>query len=219
MVCPISLAPEQGDARGPWDRRFSGQLYAVLRDYKEVYLTREQARRFKLELAAVLYRFLSGNWHTLSALLGGRPNLWTHVPSTRRQAVHPLAEVIGWVFRARGLSVLRFSGTLTEKRTPDADRFLVDPEFLGEVRGRRAIVVDDLWTSGANILSAAAALKKAGALAVAAVVFGRYMGQNDPGDVDFLEDAADLVAQTGFRWDSCCVDPGAQDDYGELTLF
>jgi len=51
--------------------------------------------------------------------------------------------------------------------------FGVDPLRVHEVRGRRAVLVDDVMTSGASLHAAARALRQAGAARVAAVVLAR----------------------------------------------
>jgi hypothetical protein len=54
---------------------------------------------------------------------------------------------------------------------PHADAFQV----LDDVTGRRVLVVDDSWVTGARARSAAAALERAGAAVVAIVVAGRIV--------------------------------------------
>ena len=56
-------------------------------------------------------------------------------------------------------------------------------EPTGRLTGEPVLLIDDTWTTGANAQSAAAALKRAGAGPVAAVVIGRHLnrrwGSND----------------------------------------
>jgi ComF family protein len=51
--------------------------------------------------------------------------------------------------------------------------FLVEPRLAPALRGQRVVLVDDVMTSGATIFSAAAALRRAGAAQVTAIVFAR----------------------------------------------
>lgn len=48
------------------------------------------------------------------------------------------------------------------------------------VGGAHVLLLDDTWVSGASVMSAAAALKLAGAATVTAVVLGRYVNPGDP---------------------------------------
>lgn len=47
------------------------------------------------------------------------------------------------------------------------------PQALGELEGRRVVLVDDVMTSGASLFTAARALRKAGAAHITAVVLAR----------------------------------------------
>lgn len=51
--------------------------------------------------------------------------------------------------------------------------YAIEPDRIGELRGRRVVLVDDVMTSGATLRSAAAVLRQAGVAHVGAVVFAR----------------------------------------------
>jgi len=51
--------------------------------------------------------------------------------------------------------------------------FAVEPLRAGQLIGRRVVLVDDVMTSGASLLAAAAALRQAGAAEVSAIVLAR----------------------------------------------
>ncbi len=65
--------------------------------------------------------------------------------------------------------------------------FRVPPERDIEVRGRRVLVVDDVYTTGATVAAVARALKKGGASAVDVLTFARVL----PGD--FRPDEAETI--------------------------
>lgn len=74
---------------------------------------------------------------------------------------------------------------LSERRDNVRAAFRVPPERDIKVRGRRVLLVDDVYTTGATVSSAAKALKKSGAAAVDVLTFARVL----PGDhrpEDFL---------------------------------
>jgi hypothetical protein len=81
-------------------------------------------------------------------------------------------------------------------RAFDPERF----EARSRLDGQAVLLVDDTWTTGASAQSAAAALRRAGAGPVAAVVVGRHVnrswGEND-GRLRALE--------SPFRWDRCAL--------------
>jgi ComF family protein len=53
------------------------------------------------------------------------------------------------------------------------DAFAVDPLKAATLHGKRAVLVDDVMTSGASLYSAANALRSAGAAHITALVFAR----------------------------------------------
>src|SRR5690606_5893425 len=64
---------------------------------------------------------------------------------------------------------------------------LVPPEQEIEIRGRRGLVVDDVYTTGATAWAVTRALRKGGASAVDVLTFARVL----PGD--FRADGQDLI--------------------------
>jgi orotate phosphoribosyltransferase len=74
---------------------------------------------------------------------------------------------------------------------------------LLDVRGSRVLLLDDTYTSGAAVQSAASALQMAGAHVVAAVVVGRYVKPDFSDDTRALWDE---VMSTAFTFDSCCLE-------------
>ena len=65
--------------------------------------------------------------------------------------------------------------------------FVVPPEAEIDIRGRRVLVVDDVYTSGATVAAVTRALDKGGASAVDVLTFARVL----PGD--FRPDEADTI--------------------------
>ncbi|GHH35747.1 ComF family protein [Lentzea cavernae] len=169
-VVPISMAVE------------GGQLVHVLGNYKNSGNSAVR-KQFTNELAAVLATFLAGHQRCLAEF-----DLVTVVPSTRRRAHgHPLVDVLGRrlaITRAHFAEVLGTSAGNTRLLRPDEYAVRTD------VRGRRILLVDDQWTSGASLQSSAIALKRAGAARVTGLVIGRRVDAGSPG---------------AFSWDVCVV--------------
>lgn len=87
-----------------------------------------------------------------------------------------LAGVLGLPVRTDLLQRTRETTTQTAL-TPDQRRANVTGAFAaGDARGVHAVLVDDVFTTGATLLAAADALKAGGAERVEAVTFGRAVG-------------------------------------------
>lgn len=174
------------------------QLYHALAGYKRP--PDEVARRFQLELAAVLWRYLAAHQRCIAQAAGTSGfDLVATVPSSLRDrdASHPLHRIVGELCgptRERHERLLRRSAAAVVPRTFSEHKY----EPTRPLEGRSVLLVDDTWTTGANAQSAAAALKAAGAGTVAAVVLGRHLNrswqQND-------RRLADLPRP--FDWGAC----------------
>jgi len=124
------------------------------------------------ELRALLLVFLHD--HGRQVWQRARMTVPTHacvVPSCRgRPGPHPLRVLL------RGFLSLPWADLVTQPganlwvRDLDPDRFRAP----GPLTGAAVLLLDDTWTSGASVQSAAVALKRAGARSVAAVVLGRH---------------------------------------------
>jgi hypothetical protein len=153
------------------------QLHHALARYKR--LTGEVARRLRVELAAVLWRFLAEHEPCLARGVGiERFDCVATVPSgdPERDEQHPLRWVVGTVVgptRDRHERLLRRSSSVIPARQVDASKF----QASRRLEGCAVLLVDDTWTTGASAQSAAAALKSAGAGPVAAVVIGRHLNR------------------------------------------
>jgi predicted amidophosphoribosyltransferase len=110
--------------------------------------------------------------------------LSTTVPSADplRDLHHPLRRIVGELVeptRDRYERLLMRSDSLAIPRVFDPARYRATRKLDGEA----VLLIDDMWTSGASIESAAAALLDAGAQTVAAIVVARHLNrgwhQND----------------------------------------
>src|SRR5450755_875795 len=159
------------------------QLHHALAGYKR--LDGEVARRLEVALAAVLWRYLAAHERCVARASGGeRFELVTTVPSSdlARDERHPLRRVVGELCgptRDRYERLLRRSGAAVPERAFSTEKF----EPARTLDGHSVLLIDDTWTTGGNAQSAAAALRRAGAGRIAAVVIGRHLnrewGHND----------------------------------------
>ena len=158
---------------------YDGQLYHVLAQYKR---QRNQtvARQLRLQLAAVLWRFLDTHERCLgrAAGAGSRFDIVTTVPSSDavRDEMHPLRSIVG---ELAGPTRDRFQRLLTRSTLEAEKRDVVVEKFApsAELSGASVLLIDDTWVSGGSVQSAAGALKVAGSGAVGVLVFGRLIDQ------------------------------------------
>lgn len=185
-VVPISLY-QVGD-----------QLHTWLRGYKD---DRDDALRSRLTLrvAATLGRFLVRHGACVA------PDGWeviTTVPSTRsRTGVHPLVRALS-LLRPYGqqYSALLAPGPVAVRHNRASDDGFVTGE---SVEGRRVLLIDDTFTSGGRLQSAASRLQLDGAIVVGAVVVGRVF------DIDFGANAEQVwqaARSELFTFEVCCLE-------------
>ena len=176
-----------------------GQMHTALQQYKRGHPV--AARRLQVQLAAVLWRFLSLHEACLAQSAGVDGfDLVATIPSgsAERDDAHPLRRLVGEVVaptRERHRRLLVRPGTPVPERVVDPGKFNPTADLDGE----SILLIDDTWTTGASVQSAAAALKTAGAGA-GTLVLGRHV--ND----DYGDNAARLKAlPRPFVWEHCAL--------------
>ena len=219
-VCEICLDFTDGEARcfrcernGAWLDVVAPISYSVAHEQLHHALAAYKrspdrlARRFQLELAAVLWRFL-GEHEPCVARAAGVPGfeLVTAVPSgdRARDAWHPLHGMLATQVgptRSRHARLLRRSELELAPREFSTRKF----EATANVSGRSVLLVDDTWTTGASVRSAAAALRGAGARTVGVVVVGRHLHR------DWHQNDRRLrtLAGSPFDWEHCALESAA----------
>jgi predicted amidophosphoribosyltransferase len=177
------------------------QLYASLRDYKSPFLAPSVKAEHELLLAATLQRFLRTHRpHIVGAGGGSDWDTILVVPSSRPERPHhPLEDVVRrTIYRDEVAQLLTRSGEPIDHNAPNAAAFTP----TGTLEGRRVLIVDDTFTTGARVQSVASALADAGAIVVAAVPIGRVI------DTGWPEKDAFWRTQRGisFDFDRCCLE-------------
>ena len=116
------------------------------------------------------------------------PRVWRHagmvrpshvcvVPSGRgRAGPHPLRQLVAPYLALPWVGMYPRPGSDPWARSLDAGRFHAGQQAAGAA----VLLLDDTWASGASAQSAAVALKRAGARAVAVVVIGRHVPAAGP---------------------------------------
>lgn len=178
-----------------------GTVHRHLRMYKDApdAQTRE---RLTMRLGALLSVFMDKH-----ASCVGDWDVATCVPSPARAAMAPVIAKLK-VFYGRTAQTL-VSRIGPAERVLDPDQFTVTED----VAEKRVLLMDDTFTTGAKLFSAAAALRSAGAEVVGPVVIGRHVQTSWEPSQEMMAWLADR------RWDEsrCCRCGGEQRD--EDSLF
>ncbi|HEX6925389.1 MAG TPA: hypothetical protein VF167_08160 [Longimicrobiaceae bacterium] len=138
-------------------------------------------------MAALLMLSVLHHRSRIEELLGGAPDAFTVVPSTRGVPFNkqPLRNVLNLIvpWRRQLVQLLEHDPNVKVPRRsyrPEAFR------PVGSVEGARVVLVEDLWVSGAKAVSAAGSLIQAGAHRVVIVPIARMI--DPPGSAFFAAD-------------------------------
>lgn len=213
-VCiACSQQPNNLDALAPITYSVhSGQMHDALRNYKDD--PRSDVRRFHaVRLTAILWRFLEGHERCLAVAAGvDRFDLVATVPSKspeRDEERQQLRTIVGrWCDPTadRWRRVLQPADPAVLDRSFSESRYVAD----STAAEKRILLIDDTWTTGGAMQSAAAALRHAGAQTVAGIAIGRHL------HLDFAWDSGSVATEYQklprmFDWGACAVhvDPAA----------
>lgn len=192
LIVPISLY------------RVGEQLHTVLKDYKRSPSERVRERHL-YQVAAILHRFLREHARCIEQAAGGTWDTVTIVPSKQARAEpHPLENAIKL---GKSLGPL-YRALLAADQPETIDRVYGDIrgfKTIEDVTGRRILLIDDTFTSGATFQSAASRLALDRATVVAGVVIGRVITTGDPrypAKDAFWEEQR----RVAFSFDRCCLE-------------
>lgn len=188
VVAPVALAMD------------SEQFADELRKYKNS-PSPAVRRQLQQNLSAVLAQFLHDHERCLAAAARVPDfDLVVALPSTRGRTDHPLVSMLGTRVgrtRPRLATPLAATDTQPDERVVTPERF----RCATDLTGRRVLLIDDTWTTGARIQSASICLKQAGATQVAALVLGRWLRSEYRPARAFLDQAKEQP----FDWSRCCL--------------
>jgi hypothetical protein len=189
LVVPISLY------------EIPSQLHHLLRHYKSGKYPRHQ-EDFSVRVVSLLAYFLATHGTCISKRGGGEWDVVTSVPSSRpRVGEHPLVTSIRRVklLGERFEMLLQLGTGQVGHLNASDDGFAV----TRSVSGKRVLLIDDTFTTGATAQSAASALALGGATVVAIVAIGRVI---NPSFNEMVEGYWKRQRAVPFTFDRCCLE-------------
>lgn len=157
---------------GPGDA--SSQMTRYMYRYKE---NRPDSGLARAAVTEILVTELVLHWACIRDLSDGvAPTAWDTIPSTtsspRVHVEHPLHCIVRQVLPGVPEVGLRATGAKSRSLSPDLFRVVGEyaPDML-----RHVLLIDDTWTTGGNMQSAAVALKDVGARRVTAFCVARIL--------------------------------------------
>jgi hypothetical protein len=155
----------------PTENRQEGrQAYRVLKGYKN-----DQPDHGEWMAVAGWAIWLLQRWGP-DTLYPGSPHpewKWATIPSRRsgRKGEHPLHRIVDAVIGKSHAEVVLTQNNAEAPRDFDLNAY----SAVESARDSHVVLVEDSWASGGSVLSAAAAIKSAGATRVSAMVLGRIL--------------------------------------------
>jgi hypothetical protein len=146
----------------------------VMHDYKSPIFRSDDAVRTVTLLAALA---LQGHRACPGRLVGAQLTAWAVVPSLPPKVpdTHQLARILRSLARPKSIEiVLRGIDQPADPRSLSATHFLVQTPVPD---GAHVLLIDDTWTSGGHVQSAALALRAAGAAHVSVLVLARWLSE------------------------------------------
>ena len=191
LVVPVSLYQSYSQL-GRWLRRYKDPDATV---------TSQLQRRYATLVAATFGRFFAKHKVCIEEAAGKPWDVITVVPSTTRPQPHPFEKCLSLLPDIESLvrPLLRRGDATIARNSPSDDGY----QTIEDVEGSSVLLVDDTWTTGAHLQSAASVLQLAGADVVAAVVVGRVV-RTDWRYTD--ESWWSEMRQTPFSFDTCCLE-------------
>lgn len=137
-------------------------------------------------VSAVLAYAAVAHWGCIERASGSIPTAWTYVPSlSGRPGEHPLAGIARRFMGSVPYTRLDANPVSDGARSYNPDHYRADP-VTGHV-----LLLDDTWTSGGHLQSAAAALKRAGAHRVTGLVVARWLDPTWAATKQFIDTLTD----------------------------
>ena len=136
-------------------------------------------------VATVLHVWLKIHWGKLADALGGTPTVVVAVPSRLATPPTPLQRIVEVQPLFRGIAksyAIRYcgqAGSQGKHHRLESGAFAVDHQVIS---GQCVILVEDTWVTGSTALSAALAVRRAGAKRLALISIARIVYEDAMSD-------------------------------------
>lgn len=160
-------------------------------------------------LGALLYTFLDQHRECIEDAVAG-VDIATFVPADNRERLFsPLQQVLDaltdnpvadWFSWEPSIIARDFATPRPRRGEEKPEAYAVNAEA---VSGRSVLLLDDTWTSGASMISSAAALKRAGARAVIGLTLGRQL--NIDGHFGSTDTIVESISARPWRNSECLL--------------
>ena len=143
----------------------------VMKNYKSRTFVDAQSKRV---VRLVLALALRGHRDCLRSLIGVGPTAWATIPTLpHKQGAHPLNVIVRDLAKDNAKEIVLAGAAKTDDaRSVNASHFTVQTAIPPSTH---VLLIDDTWTSGGHVLSAALAIRSAGAAQVSALILSRYL--------------------------------------------
>lgn len=183
---------------------FDNGLESLLHRYKD---WGPEYRWARFPLGSLIYAALRKHEDCFRAALGSNP-VYTWVPSNNQQrdfdhletALQGVQGLDGDYPWRKDIIWRSPDEQRPARRECKPDAYTVDPNL---VRGRAVLLLDDVWTSGSSLVSAAAALKQAGADRVVGLVIGRQLNRAYSSGTN--QQLCEEVEDRGWSFSDCAL--------------
>ena len=171
LPCTVAVSPSE------W--------YNVMRQYKRG--SRQQS--YTNLVATVLHVWLKVHWGKLADALGDTPTVVIAVPSRSAAPPAPLQYIVEVqplfedLVNSCAIRYCEQAGTQWKRKRLDSDAFVVDHQIISD---QCVILVEDTWVTGSTALSAALAVRRAGAKRLALISIARMVYEDAMSD-DYRE--------------------------------
>lgn len=212
-VCSICRGPTPVGPQGThYARCFpcnSGQYSTVLRGFVPICYSvneglegalwrvknEDSSSWLQLPLASLLWTFLHGHLKCIENAYGGDFDIGVTVPSSKQRNGRNHLDALLSCIQEWPVAWKRDVLTKTRSESAAERRQRIVPGLFAAdpiVNGRRVLLLDDTFTSGGTMASAARALRDAGARCVVGISFGRQLNAN-------REEARELISELPRR--------------------
>lgn len=162
------------------------QMYQIMKGYKQDFNDPWVVESYRTTIQYILTDALIIHFDSIEKLAGGiPPEAWAVVPSSIKSHRHGRRHPLSLLVESLRLPIPEATLISQREKTRTFDPDMFTAPDTNAVEGRHVLLIDDSWTTGNSIQSAAVALKRAGAVhvtvyCIARIINSSYWRQKNP---------------------------------------